>query len=425
MLKRLIPYPDSRRVFKLHAAAMALLGLHLGVLGLMPMLLRRSLQANEWQTTLATMCIPAMAMLTLFWNEIYTRVSPRKFLIGIWLSNYVPLAGISFCDRASTVLGFFVLSTMTFGAASLFHADVLRRCYPAAIRNRLFAVLNSISLLCTIASAYTAGRWLDVTDEAYRIYLPLVAMLAGVGILLLMRIAAEPMFRDRPVLGDLQPLGASLLRVVHRTVDVFRRDTAFRQCEAAFFVYGLGYMSCYAVVPFLVCDKLDLEYAAIARSTQVAYSLVMLFTSLAGGYLMDRLGALRVTTWSLVLVIFYPIGLMLAVGETSLTCIVIYNAVAMTGVQLAGTMLPLALAQRDHDAATYVGIHTSLIGPRAIIGNVAAVALYDWTGRVEIPLAISAVLYAGGAVLMIRLELQCRRLRASLDAHSPPSPAPG
>lgn len=410
----------------MHCAAMALLGAHIGALGIMPVLLRKTFFAGEWQTTLATMAIPTMAVLTLFWNEVYRRVGTRKYLIGFWLTNHVPLAGVTFCETPTGVLVFYIASTSTFCGVSLFYADVLRTCYPARIRNRLFAALNSVSLLCTIGSAYAVGTWLDLDPEAFRIYLPITVLLAGAGVMLLIRISDKPSFRDRHVDEVTQPLRVSLSRVAHNMVDVFRADRDFRRCEAAFFVYGLGFMSCYALLPFLVCDKLELDYAQVARSTQVSYNLVMLFTFFAGGYLMDRLGALRVTAWSFVLVIFYPIGLTLVTGEISLTAVVIYNAVAMTGVQLAGTMVPLELARSPAQTPTYISIHTALIGPRAVIGHVAAVALYEWTGRIEPPLLIAATLYAGGAILMIRLEREYRptRHRPSISAGSPAATLP-
>lgn len=410
---------QTRRIFALHCAAMALLGVHVGVLGIMPVLLRKTFDAGEWQTNFATMAIPAMAVLTLFWNEVYARIDARKFLVGLWLTNHVPLAAISFCEQASTVLVFYVASTVTYCGVNLFYADVLRTCYPAGIRNRLFAVLNSIGLLCTIGSAYAVGTWLDIHPEAFRIYLPITVLLAGLGIILLRRIAATPEFRDRHVHAPTQPLLVSLTRVAHNVVNVFRENRSFRRCEGAFFIYGLGYMFCSALLPFLVCDKLNLKYAEVARSTQVSYNVILLFTFLIGGYLMDRLGAVRVTTWSLILVILYPVGLTQVVGEASLTAVVVYNAIAMTGVQLAGTMVPLELAPNPAHAPMYVGIHSALVGPRAIIGHVAAVAIYDFTGRIEIPLLIAACLYAGGAVFMIRLERDYRVIRATAKTEPP------
>lgn len=399
---------------------MALLGAHAGVLGIMPVLLRKTFDAGEWQTTLATMAIPSMAVLTIFWSEVYARVNTRKFLVGVWLTNHMPLIGITFCEQAWTVLVFFVTSTLTFCAVSLFYADVLRSCYPVRIRNRLFAVLSSVSLLCTILTAYLIGLWLDADPDAFRIYLPLSVLLAGLGIVLLMRITTQASFMHRHSDVPTQTLGASLSRVAHRMVGVFREDRNFRRCEGAFFVYGLGFMCCNALMPFLVHDKLNMEYAQVARSTQVSYHTVMLFTFLLGGYLMDRVGAVRVTSWSFVLVIFYPIGLTLVTNEATLTAVVIYNALAMTGVQLAGTMVPLQLARNPSHASLYVGIHATLVGPRAVIGHVAAVALYSFTGRIEIPLLMAAVLYAGGAVLMIRLE---REYRADSRTVGGPAPA--
>lgn len=413
MLQRLIRNAESRHVFKLHATAVALFGLYAGALTPMPVILRRHLGADEWQTTVVTMAIPAFAILTLVWNQVYVRVKPRTFLIGLWLTNYAPVAGISFCDEAWTTLLFYVASTLTFGAAFLFNADILRHCYPGEIRNRLYSVIHALGLCFTILAAYVVGVALDYHPDAYQVYLPIAALLAGVGVMLLIQVSRQPTFRDRDVETPKQSFGTSVVRIFHDMLDVFRSDARFRRCEIAFFVYGMGYMSAYAIVPLLVWDKLMLDYTAIARSTQVAYNTVLLFTLVVGGWLMDRFGPMRVTRWSLTMVILYPIGLMLAQGELSLTAVVIYNALAMTGVQLGGMMLPVTLARRSHQAATYVGIHTGLVGPRAIIAPIIAVRLYTWTGDFMAPLAMSALCYAGGALLMYRLE---RRIGTTAEA---------
>jgi MFS family permease len=165
-------------------------------------------------------------------------------------------------------------------------------------------------------------------------------------------------------------------------------------------------MSCTAILPFLTCDKLDLKYTEFAVSTQVAYNLVMLATMVPAGWLMDRFGPIRVTAWSFLMVTLYPVGLMFVNGEATLTLVVIYNALAMAGIQLAGTLAPITLARAAADAPTYVGIHLTLVGPRAILGNLAAVALYNRTDRIELPLALAAILFIGGAIMMFRLRLR-------------------
>jgi MFS family permease len=406
MLHRIIAFPESRRVFKRHLLATPFLAVHGGVIGILPVLLRKDFDASKTETAIATAAIPVMAGLSIFWREVYHRVSPGRYLLIMWVIMHVPLAAIALCHRPETVLLFFVISATAFGGISAFNGDLLRSCYPPDVRGRVFGIISAVSQLSLIVFAYIVGRWLDVNAEAFRIYFPLGVFLLGIGVWIMSTITREPLFRERAVTETHEPLLVSLKWAVRRMYWVLKEDRHFRLYEAGFFLYGLGFMNVGAMLPFLVTDVLELNYTAVARSTQVALQVTLLIMMVPVGYLMGSFGPVRVASWAFALLSLLPIGLMLASGETTLTMAMVWYGIGMTGVQLAWTLGPVTLAANSAQAPSYLAIHTTLVAPRAILGIFPAVMLYRWTGRVEIPLILAMLLFAGGTVLMVRLQRQ-------------------
>jgi hypothetical protein len=82
---------------------------------------------------------------------------------------------------------------------------------------------------------------------------------------------------------------------------------------------------------------------------------------------------------------------------------VVYGT-AMTAVHLAWTIGPVTLAKDASHAAHYLAIHATLVGGRAVIAQFAAVVLYYYTESLNVPLACAVLTFAGGAVMMMRLE---------------------
>src|SRR5205085_11868331 len=70
-LHRIVAFPESRRILRLHLVAQVFLAVEAGVFTMIPVLLRGRFAASEWQTMLATASQAFMAMLAIFWNELY------------------------------------------------------------------------------------------------------------------------------------------------------------------------------------------------------------------------------------------------------------------------------------------------------------------------------------------------------------------
>ncbi|MBP7935895.1 MAG: MFS transporter [Phycisphaerae bacterium] len=421
ILHRLVAFPESRDILRLHLWATPFIALQAAVYQMLPVLLRQHFAADEWQTAISTAAISITLLLSVVWNELYCRARPGLYLTLLWTLAIAPLGGIALCYTAWSALFFIVVAATGFGGMQPLSGDILRNSYPPMARNRIFSVIQMVSQCTVMVGTYLIGLCLNYWPEAFRVYLPAGTLAVGVGMGLLYRITQKQLFVERRQTQRSEPLLTSLSRVYHNMLRVFREDSIFRRHETAFSLYGLGWMICWALLPFICVDKLQLTYAEVARSTQTVLQLMLMVTMLPTAYLMDRFGPLTIAAWSFALLIFYPIGLMWAHDVNSLTFVTIAYAVMLSGVNLTWTLGPILLARDASQAPTYLAIHATMVGIRGLVGQFPAVALYRWTQDFHLPLAIAAVLFAWGAVIMFRVE---RDRRTAAKARSEAEPMP-
>jgi hypothetical protein len=420
ILNRLVAFPESKRILRLHLGSTAGLAMQLSLLLMVPVLLRKQFGAGEWETTVATSASSVLALLAIFWNELYRRMRPTRYLLLVAFLGAAAFVPVAVCDHPKAVLLFVLVAACGMGGNYALGGEVLRSCYPPGVRSKVFGLLKMVEQLVVMLSVLALGFWLDRSGQSYRIIFPVSAVIIGVGYLLLQRITRQALFRERLVSGCDRPLGAALWDAYRDMRRVLREDVDFRRYETAFCCYGLGWMICFALLPFLVVDVLRLNYAQVAWSTQGVYQLTLMLMMVPCGYLMERIGAIRTSAWSFVLLVAYPVLLVLSRSPYHLAGASVLFGIGMAGVNLAWTIGPVSLARSAADAGHYLAIHATLVAVRALLGQFPAVALYKYTGRAWIPLGIAAVLFGVAAVLMARLQRdRCTAAEALVEEAEP------
>lgn len=403
-LRRLVAFPESRRILTLHLVAIFCLSVEYGVTGIMiATLLYKTLGASKTQVLIATSSVPVMSLLAIFWNEIYRRISVGKYLLLLWSVAIVPLGLISLFSTAGPVLVCVLICAFGTGGIQSVYADILRSCYAPVKRGRVFSVLKAIEQFMVMATAISIGIWLDHNHAAYRMYFPLAVVVIGIGFVLLYRITCQQLFRERLLPPVAAGIARSMRGAYRQMFAVFQKDPEFRQYETAFCTYGLGWMICYSLLPFLVTDKLGLKYGQIAFSTQMALQLTTLLMLVPIGMLMDRIGPIRVSCWTFLFLIIYPVGLLFVWNAASLTAFTIVYGIGMAGVNLSWTMGPVTLAKEASQAPQYLAIHATLVSLRALLGQLPAVLWYKHTHQLRPPFVAAALLFLVGSFLMFRL----------------------
>lgn len=429
LFSRVIAFPESRRIFKIHLLATPFAALQMALFPMIPALLRKNFDAGQSQMTIATMCVPFLMILSLLWNEIYRRTRPSRYVLLLWFCAALPLSGIALAHGPVLVLVFFITAAAGYSAIQPINGDLLRSCYPPAARSTVYATLQSVNQATVMVVAYLIGLWLDHNENAFRYYIPLGVLLLAVAAVLMQRITRQPLFMERWQRPPTESLGRSMRRVLHNMVTVFREDPDFRRYEYAFMCYGVGWMICSVLIYFLVCDELLFDYSQIAFATQSTLQFTMLIMLIPVGLLMKKAGPIRLAGGSFAILILYPLGLIASTHVPAdkallmVTASTVVYGLGLTGVHLAWTIGPITLAKDASQAGHYLAIHAALVGVRAL-SQFPAMWLYKYLGDIRVPLLLASLSFLAGSILMLRLLRDIKLARRAAEViESPPNKA--
>ncbi len=389
------------------------------VASMMAVLARKRFGAGDWQTLMITAAVPTLMITAVFWNHLLRRIPLRRYLAIHWACTMIPLALAGLSNSFPFLLTFHVLAAIGASGWSPIAGELLRRFYGDQVRGRAFGLINVAMFLGMIVASISLGRRLDADENIFRIYLPGAAVAYGLGILILRRLVRSTGV-ERQRRTELQVRAPLALRTIFDPIthmrSVLRKDRAFFRYEAAFMTYGLGWMICYALLPVLATDRLKMSYTDFADSTQVICPLFMLLAAYPMGWLMDRIGPARMSSFSFAWLTLYPIGLALADSVTDVGLATAIYGSGMAGVHIGWMLGPVTLApSRDH-VAQYVAIHTTLVGVRGIVAQGLGMLIYRLTGSFTWAFVVAAVCFAWAAI-------QMKQLRGTLDDQSAQVPS--
>lgn len=400
-----------------HIAAVALVqSTWMAVAFITPVLARKRFEANDWQTLAITATPTIFFSLSIFWNDLFSRRALPKYLFTFWMWAGLPLVLVAFATNYWMLLVPHLFSCV--GGAGYHPAagELLRALYPERIRGKIYSWIWGASMVIGAGAGFAVGSLMDRHPDAFRVIYPAVAVLQLLGCGLFVMLAKK--------------IGHTAARLVNRAVDersTFRRvaepighmkeilkaDPVFARYEGAFMTYGVGWMICSALLPILVTAKLNLKYEEIAESTHVAYWLAVTAMILPAGYLMDRIGAVRTTGLSFLLLTLYPIGLIFTDSATTLLVVSAFYGLAHAGTSMGWMLGPVSLAPSPEKVPQYVAIHATLVGIRGKVFQLLGVGLFTLTNSYTIPLVIAAGALLWSAVQMGQLR---KRMEAGKKA---------
>jgi hypothetical protein len=363
-----------------------------------------------------------MFLLSIVWGEIYKRVSVKSYLWLFWFVAVLPYVCVAFCLRAETILGCLVVSACGMPGLIPMAGDILRACYPPSVRSRVQGVLEVPATFVVIIATLGMGRWLDSDPSSYRIFIPICGAIISFGCVALYWIGRQQLFRERQRPAKTESFVRGMRYIPRNMIRILRGDAVFRWFEIGSITAGLGILGVEAMIPFLVVDKLKLNYTEIAAATYVTFHVAVLILTYPAARLIDRLGPIRVAALGYGVTIIYPILLTIVWNVESLVVASMTFAVGMTAVGLTWMIGPVTLAPSAADASDYTALHSALLGPRTLIAQFSAVAIYHLTGSLEIPMLIGAVLLTGGSLTLLWLSYRVEPTKQALR-ETEPSPA--
>jgi hypothetical protein len=389
----------------------------------MPVLAIKRFHAGEWGSLLVTAAPTVFYTFSIFWHDVLRRRSFGSYLWLFWLVGCLPVAAIAFASEYWMLLVPHLLACVGGAAWPPANGEVLHALYPASIRARMYSITWGIGLVAAAGVNYGLSRWLTHDENAFRVFLPIIAAVQGAGLLVLTWLSHASGHAAARTIDRTEERGhwAKVVEPVVHMGRVLKADPVFARYEAAYMTYGVGWMIAYALLPILVTRKLHLDYDQISWSTQVAYLLALVAVLYAAALMMDRLGAVRTTGLSFLMLSLYPVALALVRHEHDLLLASVYFGVAHAGASVGWTVGPVSLAPSPDKVPAYMAIHATMVGIRGKLFQGAGVLVFWLTHSFTIPLVLAGAAYAWAAWQMWALH---KRTSARAPGTGAPVKAP-
>lgn len=385
------------------------------VIWLMPLLVRLQFGSpdpawRDWQTIAVTAAIPTFMTLSIFWGELLRHVSIRRYLAIFWVVAALPLGCVALVQNYWQLLVLHVIASAGAAGWMPVNGRLLKHFYPDQARGRAYAVLNVATLGGAAIASYWMGLWMESHPQSFRVYFPIAsaAQIVGIAILLWLVRHTNAEQKREPQPARTEPPAAPSLRMLLRPLlhmgAVLRADRAFMMYEKAFMTYGAAYMLCEALLPVLATARLGMRYEDYAHSTLTVSRAVMVIFMLPFGWLLDRIGPVRVSGLAFGVLCVYPV-LLLAAGDASGVALAsVAWGIGLAGVMMSWMLGPMALAGTPENVPVYVAIHATLVGVRGIVFQIVGMVLYRVTQSFVWPLIAAAAAFAWAAVQMWQLH---------------------
>jgi MFS family permease len=203
---------------------------------------------------------------------------------------------------------------------------------------------------------------------------------------------------------------------------LFRDDPNFFRFEMSFMLYGMAFMILQPVLPFFLVDEIQVQYSEAATARGLLFWGVVALLSPFFGRMLDRWNAVRVSIVGFAILTLFPIVLAVSSGIGGVYAAFTLYGMAMAAVNIAWTMGPILFAGKK-DAASYMGVHVTMVGIRGLLGNPLGLLLFQTIGS-RATFLVSSGFFVAAVVTMWRLHRRMRAAAGLPGAPPPPAPAP-
>lgn len=401
--------PQETKTLKLHLFYSSIEGVAAGALILTEFIFIKSLKGSNVQLAFLFQFSMVVFLLAMVTNEILRRYTKRKVLLRtIAILSKLPLVGLAFFPDVSHNQGLPAIYHTIFLAIFLLYFtskiavipsinQYLKGNYRHENFGRLFSYSVSVQKIMMLVSTFAAGVLLDLNPNSYKVFYPIVGILAVVSIFQLTKIR----FVQKEEVID-TPLWKALNQSFHRVFNILKYNKAFRHLEIGFMIYGFAWMSTHAVITIFYERALFLNYSSVAFYKNAFNLVAIAFLPFFGRFIgkRDPRRFAIITFGSLLLFILFT-----ALTETynaytevygikiyyMLMVAVFFNGLFMGSMPILWGIGSSYFCEPD-EAADYQSVHLFLTGVRALFAPIIGIKLYEWFGF--------SITYATGIVLL-------------------------
>lgn len=401
---------QERRTLKLHLFYSGIEGVAAGALILTEFIFIKSLKGSNVQLAFLFQFSMVVFLFAMVANEILRRYTNRKVLLrSIAIVSKLPLVGLAFFPDVSHNQGLPLIYHTIFLTIFLLYFvskiavmpsinQYLKGNYKHENFGRLFGYSVTVQKIAMMISTFASGLLLDWNPNSYKVFYPLVGVLAITSIFQLTKIK----FVQKEEVID-TPVWKALQQSFIRVFDILRTNKAFRHLEMGFMIYGFAWMSTHAVITIFYERALHLNYSSVAfyknAFNLVAIAFLPFFGRFIGKRDPRRFGI--ITFGSLLLFILFTALTEYYNGYTEIYGIKVYYmlmiAVFFNGLFMGSMPILWGIGSsyfcKPNEAADYQSVHLFLTGVRALFAPIIGIKLYEWFGF--------SLTYATGIILLV------------------------
>ncbi|MBP7434201.1 MFS transporter [bacterium] len=371
-----------------------------GMLIMAEVIMRRELKASILLITMFTMLGSVTNLLSIYFSHILTKYPGKiKTIITVAaMFTRLPMALFFFFNTAEAL---FVLSALYY-LGDTFIKPVqniyMKMNYARTELGKIYAYSISLNKVFFIAAVYSFGLWMDNNSSIYIAVFSICGLVSFLSFFMLGYVPVSEWMKEKVSERKVD------LLIFPTLIAVFKKNRRFLVYEAAFFIYGGGFMVVLAAVPILLVDHLNLSYSIISFGRGVVSAVVIILTIPVFGKLFDKKDPVHVGVLAFSILIAHPALMITAYflpvefAKWSVYLSYVSFGAGMAAVTLCWNIGPMFFAKNNMEIPEMTSTHVTLTGIRGLIWPVLGYFLMKL--HIILPFIFSIGFFAAAAFIM-------------------------
>lgn len=393
-------FSDKKKTISIQMAHSALEGSVYGMLIMAEVIMRRELGASLLLITLFTMLGPVTNLASICFAHILTKY-PGKIRTIITIA--------AFCTRLPMVMFFFFNSAEAlFVLSALYYLGdtfikpvqniYMKMNYAKSELGKIFSYSISLNKMFFIVAVHSFGLWMDSNSSVYIAVFSVCGIVSFSSFLMLGFVPVTEWMKEKVSERKVD------LLIFPTLISVFKKNRRFLVYEAAFFIYGGGFMIVLAAVPILLVDHLNLSYSIISFGRGVVSAVVIILTIPLFGKLFDKFDPVFVGVIAFLTLISHPFFMIAAYfvpteySEWMIYVSYVFFGAGMAAVTLCWNIGPMFFAQNNMEIPQLTSTHVTLTGIRGLIWPLTGYFLMK--AHILLPFVFSMAFFIAAALIM-------------------------
>jgi len=379
-------------------------GVFLGVMTLLPWVLKHTLGGSDWEVAVLSAAGPTAHLLDIWYAHLCADRPKMPFVLwpGLVARFLIIVAGLAVNSAMLVIVAAisYIVGSMATPAVN----SIWRNNYPGTHRYRVLGTVMAVMNLCMGLTAFSAGLLLRLFDNhwLFRVVFAVGAVAGMVGVYVFSRI--KVVGEDA---GDAQGPAPRGRFNLWRDIGLLWRDRKFGKYQLIQFTSGFANIMTMPVLIALLKDQ-GVGWLAAALVLGFAPNMAKSLTMPFWGRLLQRFNPMQARAFfNMVWAAGY---ILIALSGSQVGWV--FLAKLITGTAQGATTLLWTLQQmyfaRREDVPKYMGVHCTLTGVRGLVAPFVGVLLMKsvFQGSAHWVFVVSAALSVGVGLLSLRMGLR-------------------